>query len=48
VPKKEVSSDLPPVHHQGFGPALKEFPYLNSSLDEKNGNIILKKYYKHE
>jgi pyruvate dehydrogenase E2 component (dihydrolipoamide acetyltransferase) len=26
-------------------PALKEFPYLNSSLDEHNGNIILKKYY---
>lgn len=26
-------------------PALKEFPYLNSSLDEQNGNIILKSYY---
>ncbi|MDE1852231.1 MAG: 2-oxo acid dehydrogenase subunit E2 [Thaumarchaeota archaeon] len=26
-------------------PALKEFPYVNSSLDEQAGNIILKKYY---
>ncbi len=26
-------------------PALKEFPYVNSSLDEQNGNIVLKKYY---
>src|SRR5207244_11226833 len=26
-------------------PALKEFPYLNSSLDEQSGNIILKGYY---
>jgi len=26
-------------------PALKEFPFVNSSLDEQNGNIVLKKYY---
>jgi pyruvate dehydrogenase E2 component (dihydrolipoamide acetyltransferase) len=26
-------------------PALKEFPYVNASLDESSGNIILKKYY---
>ena len=26
-------------------PALKEFPYVNASLDEQTGNIILKKYY---
>jgi 2-oxoglutarate dehydrogenase complex dihydrolipoamide succinyltransferase (E2) component len=26
-------------------PALKEFPYVNSSLDEQSGNIVLKKYY---
>jgi pyruvate dehydrogenase E2 component (dihydrolipoamide acetyltransferase) len=26
-------------------PALKEFPYVNSSLDEKSGNIVLKRYY---
>jgi 2-oxoglutarate dehydrogenase complex dihydrolipoamide succinyltransferase (E2) component len=26
-------------------PALKEFPFINSSLDEQNGNIVLKKYY---
>lgn len=26
-------------------PALKEFPYVNSSLDERNGNIVLKRYY---
>ncbi|MDV3244679.1 MAG: 2-oxo acid dehydrogenase subunit E2 [Nitrososphaerales archaeon] len=25
--------------------ALKEFPYVNSTLDAQNGNIILKKYY---
>jgi len=25
--------------------ALKEFPYLNSTLDEEGGNIVLKKYY---
>ena len=26
-------------------PALREFPYVNSSVDEKGENIILKKYY---
>ena len=26
-------------------PALKEFPYMNSSLDDQSGNIVLKKYY---
>lgn len=26
-------------------PALKEFPYVNASLDDQGGNIILKKYY---
>ncbi|MDG6989849.1 MAG: 2-oxo acid dehydrogenase subunit E2 [Nitrososphaerota archaeon] len=26
-------------------PALKEFPYVNSSLDEAAGTIVLKKYY---
>ena len=26
-------------------PALKEFPYVNSSLDEAAGGIVLKKYY---
>ncbi len=25
--------------------ALKDFPYVNSSLDEQSGNIVLKKYY---
>ena len=25
--------------------ALKDFPYVNSSLDESSGNIVLKKYY---
>ncbi|MFQ5950848.1 MAG: dihydrolipoamide acetyltransferase family protein [Candidatus Geothermarchaeales archaeon] len=26
-------------------PALREYPYLNSSLDDEKGEIILKKYY---
>jgi pyruvate dehydrogenase E2 component (dihydrolipoamide acetyltransferase) len=26
-------------------PALKEFPFVNSSLDEATGNIVIKKYY---
>ena len=26
-------------------PALKEYPYLNATLDEQGGNIILKRYY---
>jgi pyruvate dehydrogenase E2 component (dihydrolipoamide acetyltransferase) len=25
--------------------ALKEFPYVNSSLDDQSGNIVLKKFY---
>ena len=26
-------------------PALKEFPYVNSSLDDQTGNIVLKQFY---
>lgn len=26
-------------------PALKEFPYVNSSLDDQTGNIVLKRFY---
>jgi 2-oxoglutarate dehydrogenase complex dihydrolipoamide succinyltransferase (E2) component len=26
-------------------PAMKEFPFVNSSMDDQGGNIILKKYY---
>jgi pyruvate dehydrogenase E2 component (dihydrolipoamide acetyltransferase) len=26
-------------------PALREFPYVNSSLDEAGGNIVVKRYY---
>jgi pyruvate/2-oxoglutarate dehydrogenase complex dihydrolipoamide acyltransferase (E2) component len=26
-------------------PAMKEFPFVNSSMDDQGGNIVLKKYY---
>jgi pyruvate dehydrogenase E2 component (dihydrolipoamide acetyltransferase) len=43
--KRGVRLTYLPFIIKALVPALKEFPYLNSSLDEKNGNIILKKYY---
>lgn len=43
--KRGVRLTYLPFIIKALVPALKEFPYLNSSLDEQNGNIILKKYY---
>jgi len=34
-----------PLIIKALVPALKEFPYVNSSLDDQSGNIILKRYY---
>lgn len=43
--KRGVKLTYLPFIIKALVPALKEFPYLNSSLDEQNGNIILKSYY---
>ena len=43
--KRGVRLTYLPFMIKALIPALKEFPYVNSSLDEQNGNIILKKYY---
>jgi pyruvate dehydrogenase E2 component (dihydrolipoamide acetyltransferase) len=43
--KRRVHLTYLPFIIKALVPALKEFPYLNSSLDEQGGNIILKKYY---
>jgi len=43
--KRGVRLTYLPFIIKALVPALKEFPYLNSSLDEQNGNIVLKKYY---
>jgi len=43
--KRGVRLTYMPFIIKAMLPALKEFPYVNSSLDEQNGNIILKKYY---
>jgi 2-oxoglutarate dehydrogenase complex dihydrolipoamide succinyltransferase (E2) component len=43
--KRGVRLTYLPFIIKALVPALKEFPYVNSSLDEQNGNIILKKYY---
>ena len=43
--KRGVRLTFLPFIIKALVPALKEFPYLNSSLDEQNGNIVLKKYY---
>ncbi|MDA4119143.1 MAG: 2-oxo acid dehydrogenase subunit E2 [Thaumarchaeota archaeon] len=43
--KRGVRLTFLPFIIKALVPALKEFPYINSSLDEPNGNIILKKYY---
>ncbi len=43
--KRGVKLTYLPLIVKALIPALKEFPYLNSSMDEQGGNIILKGYY---
>jgi pyruvate dehydrogenase E2 component (dihydrolipoamide acetyltransferase) len=43
--KRGVKLTYIPFVIKALIPALKEFPLVNSSLDEQNGNIVLKKYY---
>jgi 2-oxoglutarate dehydrogenase complex dihydrolipoamide succinyltransferase (E2) component len=43
--KRGVHLTYLPFIIKALVPALKEFPYVNSSLDEQGGNIILKSYY---
>jgi len=43
--KRGVKLTFLPFIIKAVVPALKEFPYLNSSLDEQGGNIILKGYF---
>ena len=43
--KRGVRLTFIPFIIKAVVPALKEFPYVNSSLDEQSGNIVLKKYY---
>jgi len=43
--KRGVRLTFMPFIIKALVPALKEFPYVNSSLDEQAGNIVLKKYY---
>jgi 2-oxoglutarate dehydrogenase complex dihydrolipoamide succinyltransferase (E2) component len=43
--KRGVRLTYLPFIIKALVPALKEFPYANSTLDEAAGNIILKKYY---
>lgn len=43
--KRGVHLTFMPFIIKALVPALKEFPYVNSSLDEQSGNIVLKRYY---
>ena len=43
--KRGVRLTYLPFIIKALVPALKEFPYVNSTLDEAGGNIVLKKYY---
>jgi len=43
--KRGVKLTFLPLIIKAVIPALKEFPYVNSSLDEKAGEIVLKKDY---
>jgi len=43
--KRGVHLTFIPFIIKALVPALKEFPFVNSSLDEQSGNIVLKKYY---
>jgi pyruvate/2-oxoglutarate dehydrogenase complex dihydrolipoamide acyltransferase (E2) component len=43
--KRGVKLTYLPIIVKALIPALREFPYVNSSLDEKKGEIVLKKNY---
>jgi 2-oxoglutarate dehydrogenase complex dihydrolipoamide succinyltransferase (E2) component len=43
--KRGVHLTYLPFIIKALVPALKEFPYANSALDDQAGNIVLKKYY---
>lgn len=43
--KRGVRLTFLPFIIKALVPALKEFPYVNSTLDEAAGNIVLKRYY---
>jgi 2-oxoglutarate dehydrogenase complex dihydrolipoamide succinyltransferase (E2) component len=43
--KRGVKLTFLPLMIKAVVPALKEFPYVNSSLDEQTGEIVLKKSY---
>ena len=43
--KREVKLTYLPLIIKAVIPALRRFPYINASLDEKSGDIILKKRY---
>ncbi|MDG6909255.1 MAG: 2-oxo acid dehydrogenase subunit E2 [Nitrososphaerota archaeon] len=43
--KRGVRLTYLPFIIKALVPALKEYPYVNSALDEQAGNIVLKKYY---
>ena len=43
--KRAVHLTYLPFIIKALVPALREYPYLNASLDEQGGNIVLKKYY---
>jgi 2-oxoglutarate dehydrogenase complex dihydrolipoamide succinyltransferase (E2) component len=43
--KRGVRLTYLPFIIKALVPALKEFPYVNASLDEQGGNVVLKKYY---
>lgn len=43
--KRGVRLTYLPFIIKALVPALKEFPFVNASLDEQGGNIILKEYY---
>ena len=43
--KRNVHLTYLPFIIKALVPALKEFPYLNATLDDQSGNIVLKKYY---
>jgi pyruvate dehydrogenase E2 component (dihydrolipoamide acetyltransferase) len=43
--KRGVKLTYLPFIIKALVPALKEFPYVNSSLDDASGTIVLKRYY---